>query len=159
MNHQSTKPAGNDGGIKEADAPSVCYAIADRESLRAPKIKACSQYGAGVDNIDIEAAPGAHSSYQYPPRFTEATADLIWLSFLPLQGILAIVLSGGNSTVGRRYCLWRRSYGKTPGIIGIRIGQAVARRAIGFGMNIVYCKRKRLLLHITGVQGYIYAAG
>jgi glyoxylate reductase len=84
-----------------------------------------------------------------PPLVGEATADLHWALLLAVarrvveadRALRAGVFPGGQSMrfVGSEV------HGKTLGIIGLgAIGEAVARRAKGFGMRILYTKRHRL---------------
>ncbi len=84
-----------------------------------------------------------------PPVVTEATADLHWALLLAVarrvveadRALRSGLFPGGQSMrfVGSEV------HGKTLGIIGLgSIGEAVARRARGFGMRILYTKRRRL---------------
>ncbi|HOJ83570.1 MAG: D-glycerate dehydrogenase [Dethiobacteria bacterium] len=143
-------------GIKEADALLclLCDRV-DREVIEsAPKLKLVANMAVGVDNIDIEACTGRGIVVTNTPGvLTEATADLTWALLL---AVARRIVEGDRFVREGKFNGWAPLllvggdlYGKTLGIIGMgRIGQAVARRAIGFGMNIVYCKRKRLPLHV-----------
>jgi glyoxylate reductase len=84
-----------------------------------------------------------------PPLVTEATADLNWALLLAVarrvveadRALHSGVFPGSQSM---RF-LGSEVYGKTLGIVGLgAIGEAVARRAGGFGMRILYTKRRRL---------------
>ena len=100
--------------------------------------------------IDVAAATARRIPVTAnPPLVTEATADLHWALLLAVarrvvEGDRALrsgLFPGGQSMrfVGSEV------HGKTLGIIGLgQIGEAVARRARGFGMRILYTKRRRL---------------
>ncbi len=84
-----------------------------------------------------------------PPLVTEATADLHWALLLAVarrvveadRALRAGIFPGGQSM----YFVGGEVHGKTLGIVGLgQIGEAVARRARGFGMPILYTKRRRL---------------
>lgn len=108
------------------------------------RLKAISQVAVGVDNIDLEAAslrgvPVGHT----PDLLTEATADLSFALILAaarkIPEAVDYARSGQWKTWGLTTLLGESVYGATLGIIGMgRIGQAVARRAQGFSMPIIY---------------------
>lgn len=102
---------------------------------------------AGVD-VAAATARGVPVS-TIPPLVTEATADLQWALLLAVarrvveadRALRSGLFPGGQSM----YFVGGEVYGKILGIIGLgRIGEAVARRARGFGMRILYCQRHRL---------------
>ncbi len=109
-----------------------------------PRLKVISQVAVGVDNIDLEAAaqrgiPVGHT----PDLLTDATADLSFALILAaarrLSEAVDYARSGKWKTWGLTTLLGENVYGATLGIIGMgRIGQAVARRAQGFNMPIIY---------------------
>lgn len=117
---------------------------------RAPKLKVVSNCAVGFDNIDVEAATKRGVLVTNTPGvLTNATADLA----------MALILSVGRRVVeGDRlvrqgqfrfwapfHFLGHEISGKTLGIIGLgRIGRAVARRADGFDMPVIYHNRQRL---------------
>jgi glyoxylate reductase len=115
------------------------HLIADAENL-----KVISQVAVGVDNIDLDAAaqrgiPIGHT----PDLLTDATADLVFALILAASRRLGEAIdyarSGSWQTWGLTTLLGESVYGATLGIIGLgRIGQAVARRAQGFAMPILY---------------------
>ncbi len=112
-------------------------------------LKVISQMAVGFDNIDIQAAtrrgiPVGHT----PGVLTETTADFTW----------ALLMAAARRVVEAdrqvRQGIWKPwgpdvltgtdVYGAVLGIIGLgRIGKAVARRALGFGMKIAYFDRSR----------------
>ncbi|MGB4682430.1 MAG: D-glycerate dehydrogenase [Firmicutes bacterium] len=142
-------------GLKEADA-LLCMLVdkVDREVIEsAPRLKIVANMAVGVDNIDIEACTERGIVVTNTPGvLTEATADLTWALLL---AVARRVVEGDRYVREGKFNGWAPLllvgadlHGKTLGIIGMgRIGQAVARRALGFGMNIVYYQRRRLPLH------------
>ena len=103
-----------------------------------------ANYAVGYNNIDIPAATerGIFIS-NTPDVLTDATADMTWALLLSAARRVVegdrIVRSGGFTGWAPLFMLGAEVTGKTLGIIGAgRIGQAVARRAQGFGMKIIY---------------------
>ena len=115
-----------------------------------PDLKLIANYGAGVDHIDVETARrrGIHVS-NTPGVLTDDTADMTMALILAVPRRLA---EGARSIDEDKWPGWspswmlgRRITGKRLGILGMgRIGQAVARRARAFGMQIHYHNRRRL---------------
>ncbi len=113
----------------------------------APKLKVISQVAVGYDNIDVTAATERGIVVTNTPGvLTEATADMTF----------ALLLAAARKLpAAERYLRagkWQRwdvdllcggdVHGQTIGIVGLgRIGQAVARRARGFGMRVLYTAR------------------
>ena len=120
----------------------------------AERLKVISSYSVGYDHIDIEAAAKRGICVAYTPEvLTETTADLAFALLLATARRIAeadaLVRKGKWNHNGWRYDFMLGSdiYGKTLGIIGLgRIGSAVARRAKGFSMNVLYHNRNRLSL-------------
>jgi glyoxylate reductase len=117
----------------------------DKEVIRAGnKLKVISNYAVGFNNIDIEEASKLNIAVCTTPGIlTETSADLTWA--LILATTRRIVEADQFLREGRfegwapDMFLGMDVYGKTLGIIGMgRIGQAVARRAQGFEMSILY---------------------
>lgn len=131
-----------------ADAEGLLALLSDRidEPLlaRCPRLRAISNYAVGLDNIDLAAAtrhriPVGHT----PDVLTDATADLSFALLLAaarrLPEALAAVHEGGWQTWGPASFLGQAVDGTTLGIVGFgRIGRAVARRAQGFSMAVLY---------------------
>jgi len=136
------------------DAEALIVLLANRvdeEVLSAlPRLRIVANLGVGVDNIDVSAATRRGVLVTNTPGvLTEATADLAW----------ALLLAAARRIVEADQDLRREGfpgwtflpkhmgvdvYGRTIGIVGFgRIGQAVARRAKGFGMTILYHSRTR----------------
>jgi glyoxylate reductase len=100
--------------------------------------------------VDVAAATARRIPVTtIPPLVTEATADIHWALLLAVarrvveadRALRSGVFPGGQSM---RF-MGSEVHGKTLGIVGLgAIGEAVARRATGFGMRILYTKRRRL---------------
>lgn len=108
-----------------------------------------SNYAVGVDNIDLaEAARRRVIVGHTPDAVTEPTADVAWLLLLAAAKRAcegdSLVRSGRWAGVGPTQLLGRRVAGKTLLIVGAgRIGHAVARRAPGWNMTVLYHSRSR----------------
>jgi glyoxylate reductase len=113
----------------------------------APKLRVISQMSVGVDNIDVEACRGHGVAVGHTPDvLTESTADtafaLIGAAVRRLPEGEAIVKSGAWGPWDPWHFLSSDLHGATLGIVGMgRIGQAVARRAHGFDMKVLYTAR------------------
>jgi glyoxylate reductase len=109
-----------------------------------------ANYGAGFNNIDV-----AHARQKgiwvtnTPGVLHETTADLTWAMIL---GVARHIVPGDQYTRQGKFKGWQAKlflggdvYGKTLGVIGCgEIGKAVARRALGFNMRVLYHQRNRL---------------
>ena len=116
-----------------------------------PNLKLIANFGNGVDNIDVAAAVARGITVTNTPGvLTEDTADMTMALILAVPRRLAegaTVLSGDKDWAGwsPTWMLGHRIWGKRLGIIGMgRIGQAVARRASAFGLQIHYHNRRRV---------------
>jgi glyoxylate reductase len=115
-----------------------------------PGLRVVANYAVGHDNLDLEActARGVMAT-NTPDVVTEATADLAWALLLASARRVA---EGDRFLRARRPWIWGPElllgfevHGKTLGVIGLgRIGRAVARRAAGFAMPVLYTARRRL---------------
>jgi glyoxylate reductase len=110
----------------------------------APKLRVVANMAVGFDNIDIAAATQRGIMVTNTPGvLTETTADLAWALIL---GVARRLVEGDRYTREGKFTGWgpmlllgNDVYGKTLGIIGFgRIGQAVAQRAQGFKMRVIY---------------------
>ncbi len=120
----------------------------------APNLRAISNYAVGYDNIDLAAAAARGIPVGHTPGvLTDATADLAFALLLAaarqLPQATAVVHAGEWRTWEPTSYLGVELAGTTLGVIGWgRIGQAMARRAEGFGMQVVHTDsrspRKRL---------------
>jgi glyoxylate reductase len=123
---------------------------ADRRARAAPRLRVVANFAVGHDNLDLEActARGVLAT-NTPDVVTEATADLAWALLLAAARRVAegdrFLRAGKPWIWGPEFFLGFEVHGKTLGVIGLgRIGQAVARRAAGFGMPVLYTARRRL---------------
>ena len=115
------------------------------------RLKLIANFGNGVDNIDVATALQRGITVTNTPGvLTEDTADMTMALILAVPRRLAEgsqVLTGDNEWSGwsPTWMLGHRIWGKRLGIIGMgRIGQAVARRARAFGLQIHYHNRRRV---------------
>jgi len=130
----------------------------------APRLKIVANVAVGVDNIDLDAcrARGVIVS-NTPGVLTEATADI---AFGLLLAACRRIAEGDRLVRANEWTGWSPSllvgapvHGATLGIVGFgRIGQAVARRARGFGMPVLYTQRSRLAHDLERSLGAAYAA-
>jgi glyoxylate reductase len=139
------KAAGSDGLI------SMLSDRIDADLIRgaAPRLKVISQMAVGYDNIAVAEAtrlgiPVGHT----PGVLTETTADL---AFALLMAAARRVVEGAEEVHGGLWQAWGPDvltgydvFGATLGIVGMgRIGQAMARRAKGFNMRVLYSSAHR----------------
>jgi lactate dehydrogenase-like 2-hydroxyacid dehydrogenase len=109
-----------------------------------PQLKVVSNYAVGFDNVDVPACTARGIAVGNTPGvLTETTADLAWALLMAAARRVAegdrYVRGGRWRTWGPLLLLGPDVHGATLGIVGFgRIGQAVARRAAGFGMSILY---------------------
>ncbi|WP_078544510.1 2-hydroxyacid dehydrogenase [Litchfieldia alkalitelluris] len=122
----------------------------DRELInQANNLKVISNMAVGYNNIDIEyAAKKGIAVTNTPGVLTETTADLTFSLLMATARRLGeaeqFLREGKWTTWSPMLLTGQDIYGTTLGIIGLgRIGEAVARRAKGFGMKIIYYNRNR----------------
>jgi glyoxylate reductase len=144
-------PPPDDLRAHTSEADGLLSMVADRvdEALldAAPNLRAIANYAVGTDNIDLEAAAARSIPVgNTPDVLTDATADLAFALILALaRGIV----SGAETVRAGEWRTWEPAgalgtdlAGATLGIVGRgRIGEAVARRAAGFGMEVVHSSR------------------
>jgi lactate dehydrogenase-like 2-hydroxyacid dehydrogenase len=131
--------------IKGRDAVVVVADTIDEEICHAVKAKCkiFANYGVGYNHIDVESAT-RHGIYitNTPDVVTYATADLTWTLLLATARRLVECdkfVRSGQKSWSPMNLMGIQITGKTLGIVGGgRIGQAVARRAQGFRMNVIY---------------------
>ena len=139
--------------VKAADVlvPTVTDRIdAELIAEAGPQLQLIANFGNGVDNIAIGAASERGITVTNTPGvLTEDTADMTMALIL---AVARRVVEGANAIPAGDWTGWaptwmlgRRITGKRLGIVGMgRIGQAVARRARAFGLQIHYHNRRRL---------------
>ncbi len=139
--------------VKRADVlvPTLTDRIDSRIIAQAGEgLKLIANFGTGIDHVDVESARSRGIIVTNTPGvLTEDTADMTMALILSVPRRITEGLDllragewGGWTPTG---LLGRRIYGKRLGIIGMgRIGQAVARRARAFGLQIHYHNRHRL---------------
>jgi len=140
--------------VKAADVlvPTVTDRIDEAVLGKAgERLKLIANFGNGFDHIDVvTAAERGITVTNTPGVLTEDTADMTMALILSVPRRLAegaTVLTGEKKWSGwsPTWMLGHRIWGKRLGIIGMgRIGQAVARRARAFGLQIHYHNRRRL---------------
>ncbi len=119
-------------------------------SQAGPNLRLIANFGTGIDHIDLATCRARGITVTNTPDvLTEDTADMTMAMIIALSRRLAegerLVRSGKWAGWGPTFMLGHRIWGKRLGIIGMgRIGQAVARRARGFGLSIHYHNRKRV---------------
>jgi glyoxylate reductase len=144
-------PSPEDLRARAREANGLLALITDRVDAElldsAPRLKAIANMAVGTDNIDIEAAAARGIAVgNTPDVLTDATADLAFALLLALARRIvpgaAKVRDGAWRTWEPAADLGRDLSGATLGIVGWgRIGQAVARRADGFGMHVLHSSR------------------
>lgn len=138
----------------------------DAELLAAaPRLRVVANVAVGFDNIDVDAATRAGVAVTNTPRvLTEATADL---AFALLLSTARRVPEGDAFLRAGRYTHWRVEqeqmgvdvHGATLGLFGLgQIGRAVARRARGFAMTVLYHDVERLPVDAEAELGVVYTS-
>ncbi|HLI15601.1 MAG TPA: D-glycerate dehydrogenase [Acidimicrobiales bacterium] len=135
------------------DATGLVCMLTDRVDgplvARAPALRVVSQVAVGVDNIDLAACTQAGIPVGHTPGvLTETTADS---AFALLAAAARRVVEGVDHVRAGRWGPWqpdlllgRDLHGTTLAILGLgRIGTAVARRAAGFDMSVLYSGPRR----------------
>ncbi len=147
----------------EVLVPTITDKLDSRILTRAGvNLKLIANFGAGVDNIDVATANARGIIVTNTPGvLTEDTADMTMALILDsarrvVEGA-TVVQNGGFHGWSPTWMLGRRIWGKRLGIVGMgRIGQAVARRAAAFGLQIHYHNRKPVSPRIEEELGATY---
>lgn len=128
------------------------------------QLKIIANFAVGYNNIDVAAATARGIPVTNTPGvLTDSTADLAFALILAVARRISegerIVRANAWPGWAPMQLLGTDVYGKTLGIFGIgRIGQAVAKRAVGFDMRIVYSSRRRLSEEDEKKLGAIYVS-
>lgn len=115
-----------------------------------PTVRHVGSYGVGVNHLDLDACRARKVLVTNTPGvLTDATADHALALLLAAARRVAegdrVVRAGGWKAVDPAFMLGTEVTGKTLGIVGFgRIGQAVARRARGFDMSILYASPRQM---------------
>lgn len=166
--------AGHEIVARDDDAPfshaDLCEAVHDIDGVvclltdpidagvleaGAPRLRVVANVAVGYDNVDVAAATAAGISVcNTPGVLDETTADLAFLLILAASRLASDAESdlrnGRWFGWGINHYLGRDVHGATLGVVGYgRIGTAVARRAAGFGMQVLHHTR-----HDTGAPGW-----
>jgi len=165
--HKGKRPVSQEElvrGVKGADA--LCCMLTDQVSKEvvgaASHLRIVANMAVGIDNIDISACTEKGIVVTNTPGvLTDATADLAWAL---LMAVSRRIIEGDHYVRAGKFTGWDPVLllggdfcGKNLGIVGMgRIGQAVARRGRGFGMNIIYHSRNRLPEDIEDGLGATY---
>jgi len=139
---------------KLADKDGVMCALTDRIDAaliaRCPRLKAVANIAVGYNNIDVAACSARNIRVTNTPGvLDDSTADLAWALMLATARRVTEVESyiRKGEWTGWRLKQWLGTdvHHATLGIIGMgRIGQAIAKRALGFDMKVLYHNRKPL---------------
>lgn len=152
----SDKPMGQAELIEAVKAAEVLVpTVTDRIDAKIlahanPDLRLIASFGTGVDHIDLASARQRGITVTSTPGvLTEDTADMTMALILAVSRRLAegerIVRGGDWTGWSPTWMLGHRIWGKRLGIIGMgRIGQALARRAMAFGLSIHYHNRNRV---------------
>ncbi len=145
------------GGLVQAmqEAEVLVPTVTDRIDASAisqagPRLKLIASFGTGVDHIDLKTARQRGIAVTNTPGvLTEDTADMTMAMLLALPRRLSegerLVRAGAWQGWSPTSMQGHRIWGKRLGIVGMgRIGQAVARRAKGFGLSVHYHNRRRV---------------
>lgn len=137
---------------KDAVLSTVVNEMKDEIIRSANQLKIIANCAVGFNNIDVASAEkNGIVVTNTPDVLTDATADLTWALIL---GITRKVVEGDRFVREGNFTGWlphlfigNMVYGKKLGILGMgRIGEAVAKRAQGFDMDVFYYKRNPLSL-------------
>jgi gluconate 2-dehydrogenase len=136
--------------------------IGAAEIADAPKLRALANVAVGYNNLDIAALGAAGVAVTNTPDvLTETTADLGFALLMATARRIteaeAFLRSGQWGKWSFTTLLGADLHGSTLGILGMgRIGQAIARRARGFGMRVLYHNRSRLAAEVETEVGASY---
>ncbi|MEA3253954.1 MAG: D-glycerate dehydrogenase [Chloroflexota bacterium] len=149
--------------VPDADALLCVATVIDRDIMDAGrKLRVVANYGVGYNNIDVDYATRKGLMVTNTPGvLTETTADLAWAILMAVARRLVEgdrLLRAGDPRVWKlNGMLGSDVQGKVLGIVGFgRIGKAVARRALGFGMKVLYYSRHRVASEVEQAYNATY---
>lgn len=164
---EADRPLGRDellAGVADVDA--VLCMLSDRIDAEvldaAPRLRVVANFAVGFDNIDVVGARARGVEVTTTPGvLTDATADLAWALLLAAARNLGpgerMVRAGLWEGWSPTQLLGPPVRGTRLGIVGMgAIGQAVARRARGFDMEVVYHNRRRVPVEVERELGATY---
>jgi glyoxylate reductase len=144
-------PTAGDLHVRMREAEGLLALVTDRIDAAvieaAPRLRAIANMAVGTDNVDLEAAAARGIPVgNTPDVLTDATADL---AFALLLALARRIVPGAEKVRSGEWRTWEPAgdlgadlAGATLGIVGWgRIGQALARRAEGFGLEVVHSSR------------------
>ncbi|HZV42909.1 MAG TPA: D-2-hydroxyacid dehydrogenase [Saprospiraceae bacterium] len=151
--------------LKEFDGITVRSATQVRQSLidTCPNLKVIGRGGVGMDNIDVDyARQKGIGVYNTPAASSRSVAELVFAHAFNLSRQLQIMNRAMPVTGQTEFAKLKKQasegselFGKTVGIIGFgRIGQEVARMALGLGMHVVatdpFVKEANIAIQVSG---------
>jgi glyoxylate reductase len=145
---------GGDAFLREAETfDAIVSLFSDRIDAalvdRAKRLRVVANFAVGYDNVDLSAcAARGIAVTNTPDVLTEATADLAFGLLLATARRITegdrLVRRGAFRGLTPSFLVGEPVHGATLGLVGLgRIGQAMARRARGFGMHLLYASRSR----------------
>jgi len=138
------------------------YKVSGEMIASMPNLKLIANFGAGFNNIDLEACRArAIRVTNTPQPVIEPTAELAFALMIDVARRVSefdrAIRNGNGEPMSVMNNLSHSLYGKTLGIIGLgRIGQALARRAKASGMQILYNNRHQLSAEIEALYDARY---
>jgi len=158
--HEVVQHGDGIAGLDLTEAEAIVCLLTDRIDASvlaaAPRLRVVGNVAVGYDNVDVAAATERRVAVcNTPGVLDETTADLAFLLVLTASRLASEaerdLRAGRWSGWGIGQYLGHDVHGATLGVVGYgRIGQAVARRAAGFGMRVLHHAR-----HDTGEPGYV----
>ncbi len=155
LDNQSDVPYAPDAlAANLAACDGLMCALTDRVDAalleRCPQLKAVANIAVGYNNIDVPACTARGIQVTNTPGvLDDSTADLAWALMLAaarrVTEVEAYIRNGEWTGWKLKQWLGVDVHHATLGIVGMgRIGQAIARRAFGFDMKVIYHNRKRV---------------
>jgi lactate dehydrogenase-like 2-hydroxyacid dehydrogenase len=130
---------------------------------RCPQLKAVANIAVGYNNVDVPACTARGIRVTNTPGvLDDSTADLAWALMLAtarrITEVESYIRKGGWTGWKLKQWLGTDVHHATLGIVGMgRIGQAIAKRALGFDMKVIYNNRKRVAREIETRLNATYA--